>query len=127
MKVLTVGPWRHPGVIAWSHYAETGENSIRIVSEDGEPIAVATACLHPPAPRAPERMVWLKGWSENDGLPQALEHSGVVELLPVYHPTGHVQAQLAKLTPAALAELRLAYANNPQATADRERARLAVR
>jgi hypothetical protein len=73
-----------------------GGNCIRITDAlDGSPAATATVCI-PEAPLPPGQ-VWLKGWSENEGLPEALAAAGVVELLTQVYRCGHAYAQLARL------------------------------
>lgn len=101
---LKVGPakFMRGGYLAFSHYPFNGEIAIRIYSEDGEPEATATVALEH-APDARERNgVWLKGWSENDGVPEALEKAGIVKLTGETHPTGFCEAVFGELTPMAL-------------------------
>jgi hypothetical protein len=43
--------------------------------------------------------VWLKGWSENVGVPESLEAAGLVRLTGETCPTGFAQAQLAEVLP----------------------------
>ena len=49
------------------------------------------------APKPPQGEVWLKGWSENTGIPKALVDAGVVELTGDIWITGYVEAQQARL------------------------------
>jgi hypothetical protein len=49
--------------------------------------------------------VWIKDWSENEGVYDALVSSGVIEPTEVTMPTGFVEARLGRLTPAAVAEI----------------------
>lgn len=47
--------------------------------DDPSPWAQATVCVAgAPAPEPPHGHVWLKGWSENEGLPEALVAAGAV-------------------------------------------------
>ena len=72
-----------------------GGNCVRITDvSDGCLEATATVCI--PEEPPPPGHVWLKGWSENEGLPEALAAAGVVELLPQLHRCGHAYAQLAR-------------------------------
>lgn len=48
------------------------------------------------APNLPGH-VWLKGWSENEGAPEALEAAGLVRLTGATWPTGYVEAQEAEI------------------------------
>jgi len=84
--------------IVGGHYAD-GSAALRVVSLHGEPIAVATVCLDEPAR---DGHVWLKGWSENEGLPEALEVNGVVKRTGRTYPTGYVEAEEAVLCPILL-------------------------
>ena len=43
--------------------------------------------------------VWLKGWSENVGVPESLEAAGLVRLTGETCPTGFAHAQLAEVLP----------------------------
>lgn len=91
--------------LVWSFYMESGEDSLSLVrDENGEPWLTASVALWPPAPVAADGEMWLKTWSECDGLPEALEEAGIVELTHRVHPTGYCVARLAKLTPTAIAD-----------------------
>ena len=58
---------------------------------------VYTVCLaHDPAPTGKD-IVWLKDWSENEGVPEALVEAGIVELTGAHWPTGFVAAKEARL------------------------------
>jgi len=62
--------------------------------ETGAPLFTATVCLpDPPA----EGCVWLKGWSENEGIPEALVEAGVVRLTGRKCYTGYCEAIEARL------------------------------
>lgn len=95
-EVLRVGPAKYfkSGVIKFAEYAENNI-AILIVDEFSEErLAVASVNLDELPPKG---HVWLKGWSENEGIPEALEKAGIVELTGETTPTGYVEAQLAKL------------------------------
>ena len=88
------------GRLLFTRYVYNQE--IAIVLEDSNgPIATATVNVQG-ARRASPRGVWLKGWSENEGLPKALEDAGVVKLTNEFHPTGFVNAQYAEFTEIGL-------------------------
>lgn len=76
--------------------AKYGDGSTALIlnSPDGERIAVATVCLDTPAKAG---HVWLKGWSENLGIPKALHDAGVVRLTGKTRATGYVYAVEAEL------------------------------
>jgi len=71
-----------------------GSTAIRAVTLDGEPSFVATVALDelPPAGH-----VFLKGWSENEGIPEALEKAGIVKRTGRTIMTGYVEAEEAQL------------------------------
>ncbi|KKN05781.1 hypothetical protein LCGC14_1083770 [marine sediment metagenome] len=77
-------------------FAKYGDGSVAIqaVSLDQEPMFTATACINEPAK---EGHVFLKGWSENEGIPEALVKAGVVELTGRTVSTGYCEAIEAKL------------------------------
>ncbi len=96
-------PKKSPGcTVEFAQYVEGG---LAMTIWDGpERQATATVNLAPYGSRklAPDE-VWLKGWAENEGLPEALERAGFVILTGETMPAGtFVVAHLAKLTPEAL-------------------------
>lgn len=95
---LKVGPTEfcEGGFLQIGQYAN-GEVAIAIVTESGERQAVATVFLET-APIIGPTKVWLKGWSENAGMPEALRDAGLVTLTGRSHPTGFVFALEAELT-----------------------------
>jgi hypothetical protein len=104
---LRVGPatFTAAGTIEFHRY-RSGEIAIQIVGDQGEPQGVATVSLVPSgAPHPGKYGVWLKGWSENDGVPDALVRAGVVTLTGQTHRTGFCEAQHAELTARAIALL----------------------
>lgn len=106
--VLHVGPakWTAGGAIKFGRYA-SGELAIQIMNDlDGTPEAKATVSLVPyGAPEPGEFGVWLKGWSENEGIPEALAKAGIVTLTGRKWETGYTEAQHAELTELARAAL----------------------
>lgn len=74
------------------------DGSIALISNPGtEDQQVYTVCLAAdPAPLKPNH-VYLKDWSENEGVPEALEAAGLVELTGAHWPTGLVAAKEARL------------------------------
>ena len=71
-----------------------GSRAITAATLFGEPQFTATVALDElPA----EGCVFLKGWSENEGIPEALVKAGVVELTGRTFPTGYCEAIEAKL------------------------------
>jgi hypothetical protein len=70
-----------------------GSTAMQAVQQ-GEPMFVATVALNEVPP---DGHIFLKGWSENEGIPEALEKAGVVELTGRTIPAGYCEAQEAKL------------------------------
>lgn len=97
---LRVGPatYTKGGYVRFGRYP-SGEIAMEIFDESDEPQCVATVSLVPyGAPHPGEHGLWLKGYSENDGVPQALVDAGIVALTGRRHPTGYAQAEHAELT-----------------------------
>ena len=97
--------WTIPGILRFARY-QSGEIAIEILTPEGEQQLVATVALVPyGAPRPGEYGLWLKGWSENEGVPEALVQAGVVTLTGRKHRTGHAEALHAELTEIGRAAL----------------------
>ena len=75
------------------HYGN-GSRAITATTLQGEPQFTATVAL---AEIPTEGCVFLKGWSENEGIPEALVKAGVVELTGRTIPSGYCEAVEAKL------------------------------
>lgn len=104
---MKIGPSRYSkgGTIMWGAY-DTGEIAMRVFNELGEPESTPTVNVSPyGADRAPPGHVWLKGWGENQGIPEALEAAGVCRRIGKEFSTGYEVAELAQLTDEALADL----------------------
>ena len=71
----------------------------------GERITTATVALSEYGVAPSTGCVWLKGWSENEGLPERLQEIGVVRLTGRAAPCGYAVAQEGELTPAGLAAI----------------------
>ena len=85
-----------PAKLSFNFY-DNGSAAITAASMEGEPLFTATVALDEiPLPGH----VFLKGWSENEGIPEALEKAGVVEFTGRTIPTGFCQAIEAKLLKA---------------------------
>lgn len=112
---MKIGPseFSKGGTLRFGYYMpEPGDTALRIaawVDGGGSREYVATVNTEGAAPE--EGFVYLKTWSENEGVPDALQASGAVELLDEHRACGYELAVKAKLTPAALAELS---AQNPK-------------
>jgi len=81
------------------HY-NNGRLAITLITETGEPMAVATVNL-PDEDIMYDSHVFIKDWSENEGMLDALVRSGVIS--PELHEsvsTGHVYAYEAQLSEA---------------------------
>ena len=73
---------------------QNGSPAIQAFSLYGEPEFTATVALDE---LPSEGCVFLKGWSENEGIPAALVKAGIVELTGRKLPTGYCEAEEAKL------------------------------
>lgn len=71
-----------------------GSRAITATTLQGEPLFTATVALDEMPPKG---HVFLKGWSENEGIPEALVKAGIVELTGRTIPTGYCEAIEAKL------------------------------
>lgn len=93
------------GNLVFAQYSN-GQTAIKLVEPSGETLALATVNLEglsapPPGPD----QVWIKDWSENEGMLEALIQAGVVKPTGTsFNPNWDAWAFLADLTPAALAE-----------------------
>jgi hypothetical protein len=97
---LRVGPatYTKGGYIRFGRYA-SGEIAIEILDDADEPQCVATLSLaRYGGPHPGEYGIWLKGYSENDGVPQALVDAGIVTLTGRRQATGYAEAEHADLT-----------------------------
>ena len=82
--------------LQFGHYGINGSPSIKGISiEEGEPLFTATVALNDELPN--EGCVFLKGWTENEGIPEALVKAGIVELTGRKIKTGFAEAVEAKL------------------------------
>ena len=86
------------GTVVFHRY-QSGEIAIEIIDDEGDRVGTATCALVPyGAPHPGKFGLWLKGWSENEGVPQALADAGIVTLTGRHHRTGFAEAQHAELT-----------------------------
>ena len=83
------------------HYAN-GERCIQLVdSEDGYPVSTATVVLHSSPPKD---SVWIKGWSENEGMAGYLQDAAIIcGRESATTTTGFVEVQAYPLTDDILA------------------------
>lgn len=104
---LRVGPatYTKAGYVRFGRYP-SGEIAMEILDEADEPQCVATVSLVPYGAQHPgAHGVWLKGYSENDGIPKALVDAGIVTLTGRQHPIGYANAEHAELTEGARSAL----------------------
>lgn len=77
----------------------TGALAIRLLERGtGEPIAIATVNISKRRP--PFGHVYIKDWSENEGMMQAFEQAGYLTDTGYTEPTGMVEAKIALVEPA---------------------------
>lgn len=81
-------------VVIWVEKYTNGSTALTLFTPDGFPLATATVALE----ILPEEgNVFIKDWSENDGMLRALQEAKVVGPLIRSIPTGFVQAHEVKL------------------------------
>lgn len=97
----------------WGQYVG-GKIALKLMDGDpegfGEQVATATVNLHDPAPPSniwdPKKQIWIKNWSENEGMYEALIQAGVITATERQWQAGFCMARLGTLTEASLNELR---------------------
>jgi len=94
MVVVVNAKYTRGPAYLWQTSYPNGSIAIQGLSEEGEPLFVATVALDE---LPPEGCVFLKGWSENTGIPEALEAAGIVKRTGRTIPTGYCAAQEARL------------------------------
>ena len=92
-------------VVNSGYYQEGHRKAIELIEEEtGEPIATATVNL-PNYPLA-ENEIFVKNYSENEGMVLALAKAGIIEGYPLTHvKLEHVKISSYKLTKEALEKL----------------------
>ena len=93
--------------IQFGKYAADKSISMQLVCSDGEPFATATVCLPDMmkhitnwptyTPHTGHKVVFIKNWSENEGILQSLIEAGVVSQPFAHIPTGYVYADACYL------------------------------
>ena len=76
------------------------DNSIAIkisLAMTGEPMGVATVCLAQYKEKPAEGNVFIKNWSENEGILESLQESGILGESVAQHKTGFATADECKL------------------------------
>lgn len=81
--------------LLFTHYLLDSSIVIQGLSLQGEPEFVATVCITDEKP--PKNHVFLKGWSENEGIPEALAKAGVVRLTGRKVKVGYCEAIEAEI------------------------------
>jgi len=84
----------NPCKIVKSAYVEDKSTAIQILSKNNEPLSTATVWLHE---QPAEGCVWIKNWSENEGVLESLTEAKIIEPTGRTCPTGWVEAHEAKL------------------------------
>jgi len=99
LKILGVcGPTKYfrAATVMVGVYPSGGGTSL--VSDPGTPDQqVYSVCMFGLGAPNNHGYVWLKGWSENTGVPEAMVNAGLVELTGNTWPTGYATAQEAKI------------------------------
>lgn len=100
LKELLVGPAKHidQSKVRFGIYYNGKTSIILVHPNTGERLAVATVNIYRPGVKETgPGFVWLKGWSENEGIPEALEKAGIVKRTGETFLTGFVKAELAEI------------------------------
>lgn len=84
----------NPGRLVLKGWYAEGGVALQVVSGRG---VECTATVNLVDSLLPSNEVWLKGWGENAGVPEALEMAGAVRLTGRTQETGRVHAQHAEL------------------------------
>lgn len=92
--------------VEFGRYEADGSLSIQLVSGTGEPLCTATSCLSEYGVAAEEDYVWIKTYSENEGILECLIKEGVVHKPVVTTKIGHGEWAGCKLTDASIAEIK---------------------
>lgn len=106
---LPVGPTRYATHGGWAEFGRyaSGEIAIIIKGDDGEALVKASVSLVPYGAEDPgEFGLWIKDWSENEGVADALVRSGIVQLTGKTHKINFVEAKHAELTDVGRAALQ---------------------
>ena len=94
MEIDVKSKYTNERVILWGGEYGNGSPAIFATTLFGEPQFTATVALDElPA----KGCVFLKGWSENEGIPESLVDNGIVELTGKIVPTGYCEAIEARL------------------------------
>ena len=89
-------PYMEAATVRITDYS--ADNSVALVANPGTPDQqIYTVCLAESGAPIRNNHVWLKNWSENIGVPEALVKAGLVELTGETWQTGFVNAVEAKL------------------------------
>ena len=88
--------WKHySGTIQRARYGhDQSEAWLYVDTDDGQPIATLTVCLDDPPP---DGHVYIKDYSENEGVLAALIEQGMVEDTGKRVPSGWVDVPLVKV------------------------------
>lgn len=98
VQILTEGSKYIPaGVMVRKQMYRDGNVSLEAFDlEDGSPWGTLTVNI--PETNINPNHVWIKDWSENAGVLDALIKSGLVKSLDITQPCGHCEAHLVELT-----------------------------
>ncbi len=98
IKTISGGKYMREGcTIKLGRY---GNDSLAIIlfAPDGPREAVASVNMEGCGlPKPPLDHIWLKGWSENAGIPEALEECGFLKRTGRTYPAGYAQAEYAQI------------------------------
>lgn len=94
LKSITLSGHTYAGVLVVMSEYHAGGTAIVLCDDQNEQLATATVWLEtPPAPGC----VWIKNWSENVGMLEALTDAGIIKPTGRIRMTGFVSADEAEL------------------------------
>ncbi len=91
--------------VVFSKYPSSGGTAIALHRGGVREVVASVNLKAYGYPIPPQDEVWLKGWSENEGVLEALEKAGVVELTGLTIPAGYATAQHARIIGEAKKEV----------------------
>jgi hypothetical protein len=89
------------GTIRFQTYRASGEIAIEVMEGTMRSYVATVAMVPSGAPHPGPSGCWLKGWSENEGVPEARAEAGIVRLTGRQFSNGFVTAVHAELTEKA--------------------------
>lgn len=74
-----------------------GSTAIMALDSSGQQAFTLSVNL-PDAPTPDADHIWVKDWSENEGIGDELQRRGIIQFTGKTHPTGYCKVRLARIT-----------------------------